>query len=89
MNKHVSKLGQSASDARRQIEDADSDSDRDVDMDDGGGIAAGAKESKKARDKEDGGNKDKPTEEEVEKLEEKLEAAQADQKNLFLIIFQR
>jgi hypothetical protein len=30
----------------------------------------------------------KPTEEEVEKLEEKLEAAQADQKNLFLIIFQ-
>ena len=25
----------------------------------------------------------------VEKLEEKLEAAQADQKNLFLIIFQR
>lgn len=29
-----------------------------------------------------------PTEEIVERMEEKLEAAQADQKNLFLIIFQ-
>ena len=41
---------------------------------------------KKAGNK--GGNGDKPTEEQIEKLEEKLEAAQADQKNLFLIIFQ-
>merc|ERR1712083_508686 len=32
---------------------------------------------------------EKPSEEAVEKLEERLEAAQADQKNLFLIIFQR
>merc|ERR1711970_1115626 len=32
---------------------------------------------------------EKPTEEQVEKLEDKLESAQADQKNLFLIIFQR
>jgi nuclear cap-binding protein subunit 1 len=31
---------------------------------------------------------EKPSEDHVEKLEEKLEAAQADQKNLFLIIFQ-
>ncbi len=31
---------------------------------------------------------EKPTEEQVEKLEEKLESAQGDQKNLFLIIFQ-
>ena len=30
----------------------------------------------------------RPTEEEIERMEEKLEAAQADQKNLFLIIFQ-
>ena len=30
----------------------------------------------------------RPTEEEIESMEEKLEAAQADQKNLFLIIFQ-
>merc|ERR1711953_414889 len=37
------------------------------------------------------GNKsgEKPSEDQVEKLEERLEAAQADQKNLFLIIFQR
>lgn len=34
----------------------------------------------------DGG--DKPTEEAVERMEEKLESAQSDQKNLFLIIFQ-
>merc|ERR1711988_727659 len=32
---------------------------------------------------------EKPSEDQVEKLEERLEAAQADQKNLFLIIFQR
>ncbi|CAG9772575.1 unnamed protein product [Ceutorhynchus assimilis] len=32
---------------------------------------------------------EKPSEEIVERMEEKLEAAQADQKNLFLIIFQR
>ncbi|XP_039291918.1 nuclear cap-binding protein subunit 1 [Nilaparvata lugens] len=31
----------------------------------------------------------KPTEEQVERMEERLEAAEADQKNLFLIIFQR
>lgn len=32
--------------------------------------------------------KEKPTEEMVDRMEERLEAAQADQKNLFLIIFQ-
>ena len=31
---------------------------------------------------------EKPSEDQVEKMEERLEAAQADQKNLFLIIFQ-
>ncbi|XP_023014411.2 nuclear cap-binding protein subunit 1-like [Leptinotarsa decemlineata] len=41
-------------------------------------------ESKKKR-----GDTGKPTEEMVERMEEKLEAAQADQKKLFLIIFQR
>ena len=30
----------------------------------------------------------RPSEEEIERMEEKLETAQADQKNLFLIIFQ-
>ena len=31
----------------------------------------------------------RPTDEEIERMEERLESAQADQKNLFLIIFQR
>lgn len=39
------------------------------------------------RKKNDSG--DKPTEEMVEKMEEKLEAANVDQKRLFLIVFQR
>lgn len=34
------------------------------------------------------GEREKPTEEMVDRMEERLEAAQADQKNLFLIIFQ-
>ena len=34
-------------------------------------------------------SEEKPSEDQVEKMEERLEAAQADQKNLFLIIFQR
>lgn len=37
---------------------------------------------------EDDESRPKPTEEEIERMEERLEAAQADQKNLFLIIFQ-
>ncbi|RWS16426.1 nuclear cap-binding protein subunit 1-like protein [Dinothrombium tinctorium] len=50
-----------------------------------------AKEPKpKSEDgKEAGADGDIPMEEMVEKLEEKLESAQSDQKNLFLIIFQR
>merc|ERR1712142_480949 len=50
-----------------------------------------AKLSKEAAEARRGGNRpvEKPSEEAVEKLEERLEAAQADQKNLFLIIFQR
>ncbi|RWS23790.1 nuclear cap-binding protein subunit 1-like protein, partial [Leptotrombidium deliense] len=45
---------------------------------------------RKSEDGEEGiDEKDVPTEEVVEKLEEKLESAQSDQKNLFLIVFQR
>lgn len=39
-------------------------------------------------DDEDKDKGERPSEEVVERMEEKLEAAQADQKNLFLIIFQ-
>lgn len=76
MNKHVCKLSREAGDARRMIEDSDSDSD-DSDADAAPAVQAAKK------------NGEKPSEEAVERLEEKLEAAQADQKNLFLIIFQR
>jgi len=87
MNKHVNKLSKEASDMRKQIEDSDnsdnSDDSGDEDKMDTGRKNGGEKE------KSDRAGQPKPTEEEVEKLEEKLEAAQADQKNLFLIIFQR
>ena len=80
MNKHVNKLSKEAFDARKMIEDSDSDNTDDSDEEskrNGGGHRNTVKS---------GG--DKPSEDQVEKLEEKLEAAQADQKNLFLIIFQ-
>lgn len=54
-------------------------------------------ESESSESEDDAGNNkrkkndsgDKPTEEMVEKMEEKLEAANVDQKRLFLIVFQR
>ena len=73
------RLAKEASDARKMIEDSESDSD-DSDEENkrnGGSRQSGAKSG------------EKPSEDQVEKLEERLEAAQADQKNLFLIIFQR
>ena len=76
MNKHVNKLNKEANDARRMIDDSESDSD-DSDKESGANAVSKMKHSG-----------EKPSEEQVEKLEEKLEAAQADQKNLFLIIFQ-
>jgi len=82
MNKHVNKLSKEASEARRMIEESDSDnSDNDS--------ANEMEEKDKRSGRKNGNGSEKPTEEHVEKLEEKLEAAQADQKNLFLIIFQR
>ena len=81
MNKHVNKLSKEASEARRMIEESDSDnSDNDS--------ANEMEEKEKRSGRKNGNGNEKPTEEHVEKLEEKLEAAQADQKNLFLIIFQ-
>merc|ERR1712156_38724 len=68
-----------ATEARRMIEDSESES-SDSEEEGGGG---GGKRGRRPRPL------DRPTEESVEKLEERLEAAQADQKNLFLIIFQR
>ncbi|CAL4099178.1 unnamed protein product [Meganyctiphanes norvegica] len=53
-----------------------------------------ARERHSGRDSDDSSSDEedsrpRPTEEEIERMEEKLEAVQADQKNLFLIIFQR
>ena len=85
MNKHVNKLNKEANDARKMIEDNSSDMESDGghsgDSDDGG------KRNKKSSSSL-APDAEKPTEEQVERLEERLEAAQADQKNLFLIIFQ-
>ena len=80
MNKHVNKLSKEASDARKMIEDSESDSEDSDDENKRNGDR-GARRSNKSGEK--------PSEDQVEKLEERLEAAQADQKNLFLIIFQR
>jgi len=74
MNKHVTKLQKEASEARKLIEDSDSDSSDSEDE------SRGRRKPKP---------KERPTEDQVEKLEDRLESAQADQKNLFLIIFQR
>lgn len=76
MNKHVIKLGGELSEAREKLARADSSSSSSEDED-----------TTTAKKKPD--DTEKPTEDMVERMEERLEAAQADQKNLFLIIFQR
>ncbi|XP_053321765.1 nuclear cap-binding protein subunit 1 [Spea bombifrons] len=50
-----------------------------------------AKQSKHrdSDDNDDSGKEDGPLEEQIERLQEKVEAAQSEQKNLFLVIFQR
>lgn len=75
MNKHVAKLSAELNDARDKLRKAEMNSSDSEGEDEN---------AQKGKD-----NKDIPTEEQVDKMEEKLEAAQADQKNLFLIIFQR
>lgn len=75
MNKHVIKLSGELNEAREKLARAESSSSESEDEED------------PAKKKPE--NVEKPTEEMVERMEEKLEAAQADQKNLFLIVFQR
>ena len=84
MNKHVGKLSKEASDARKMIDESESGDSDDSEGDDN--KVTGKKNNIGAA--ATAGSGEKPTEEQVEKLEEKLEAAQGDQKNLFLIIFQ-
>ena len=59
----------------------------------GGGGGGGGGESDESEINSDNSDDEdparpRPTDEEIEKMEDKLETAQADQKNLFLIIFQ-
>lgn len=75
MNKHVVKLGSELTEAKEKLARVESSS------------SESEEEGNPKRKKSD--TADRPTEEMVEKLEEKLEAANVDQKRLFLIVFQR
>ncbi|XP_038114809.1 nuclear cap-binding protein subunit 1 [Culex quinquefasciatus] len=87
MNQHVTKLSKELSDAKdrldRNAESSSSESEAEAGAEGAGGPAP------RRRKKTTGDDADKPTEEQVERMEEKLEAAYVDQKRLFLIIFQR
>lgn len=72
-NKHVIKLSKELVEAREKLRRAESRS--------------GSSSEDEDNNKDKSG--ERPSEDVVERMEEKLEAAQADQKNLFLIIFQR
>lgn len=72
MNKHVMKLSTELTEAREKLRRAESRS----------GSSSEDEDNNKDR------NRERPSEDVVERMEERLEAAQADQKNLFLIVFQ-
>ncbi|BES94532.1 Nuclear cap Hypothetical protein protein subunit 1, 80kDa [Nesidiocoris tenuis] len=74
MSKYVSRLTRELKEAREKLARS------------GGANSSSGDESD---DSMGGRRDDKPTEEMVERMEERLETAQGDQKNLFLIIFQR
>lgn len=84
MSKHVSRLGRELAEARERLRHAESDSDESED-----GDGEGNNNSSKHAVSGVGDDHEKPSEDMVDRMEERLEAAQADQKNLFLIIFQR
>ncbi|RXM97883.1 Nuclear cap-binding protein subunit 1 [Acipenser ruthenus] len=73
MNKHVQKIQKELETAKEKLEKQHS---RRKD--------SGDEEEDKNSDEEDG-----PLEEQIERLQEKVESAQSEQKNLFLVIFQR
>jgi nuclear cap-binding protein subunit 1 len=83
MSKHVNRLGRELAEALERLRHAESDSDESEDGDGEGN------NNSSQRGKSGGGDdREKPSEDMVDRMEERLEAAQADQKNLFLIIFQ-
>jgi nuclear cap-binding protein subunit 1 len=80
MNKHVMKLSAELSEAKEKLARAAESSSSDSEDENGTTVPTKKKKVEMG---------DKPTEEMVERMEEKLEAAYVDQKRLFLIIFQR
>lgn len=93
MNQHVHRLTVELAETRARLhhDPADDDDDddgsgsSDSDGDDSGGSDGGARQRRKRRSK----RAVRPTDEQVERIEERLEQSQTDQKTLFLIIFQR
>jgi nuclear cap-binding protein subunit 1 len=83
MSKHVSRLGRELAEARERLRHAESDSDESED-----GDGEGNNNASKHGVSVAGDDHEKPSEDMVDRMEERLEAAQADQKNLFLIVFQ-
>uniref|UniRef100_A0A182Q9S1 MIF4G-like type 2 domain-containing protein n=1 Tax=Anopheles farauti TaxID=69004 RepID=A0A182Q9S1_9DIPT len=83
MNQHVTKLSREMNEAKdklaRTVESSSSESEEEE----------GGEPNPQKRRKNTETSGEKPTEEQVERMEEKLEAAYVDQKRLFLIIFQR
>ncbi|NWR76829.1 NCBP1 protein, partial [Centropus unirufus] len=75
MNKHVLKIEKELEDAKARLARQHKRRDSDDDDDD---------DDDRSSDREDG-----PLEEQIERLQEKVESAQSEQKNLFLVIFQR
>ncbi|XP_056328495.1 nuclear cap-binding protein subunit 1 isoform X2 [Danio aesculapii] len=75
MNKHVQKIQKELDEAKEKLEKQQSKKQRD---------SGDEEEMEKNSEDEDG-----QLEEQIEKLQEKVEAAQSEQKNLFLVIFQR
>ncbi|KAM4640420.1 nuclear cap-binding protein subunit 1 isoform 5-T5 [Amazona ochrocephala] len=74
MNKHVLKIHKELEDTKARLARQHKRRDSDDDDDD----------DDRSTDREDG-----PLEEQIERLQEKVESAQSEQKNLFLVIFQR
>jgi nuclear cap-binding protein subunit 1 len=78
MSKHNLRLQKELTESREKL--------RRAEMNSSDSEAEGDEDGAEAKRKDP---KDTPTEEQVDKMEEKLESAQAVQKNLFLIVFQR
>jgi nuclear cap-binding protein subunit 1 len=85
MEKHVAKLVKELDEAKALREKKNRKSKKAMRMDGAGSGDSSSSSSEEERDLD----ANLPTEEEMDRLEERLESAQSEQKNLFLIVFQR